>query len=189
MQTKFSVSNWRDKLSIQTISPPAPCYKIDDFGNSIQISTGDARKITVGKIIEAISIFVIIAFGIPGLTVALYRISKGNYVVVFFQLIIETLVILFFIWRFFFKEIITIDNNSIIVKYKSVWYSPSKRYLAEHISDLRASPIPPTTVWSGRIAFDYGGQTFYFGSRLSESEAKQIITVIQRKFQRYQSSQ
>jgi hypothetical protein len=89
-----------------------------------------------------------------------------------------------FIWRFTFKEIFVVSEQEIVVNQQSRIFSRSSRYLAEHISDLRAS----TSYWNKPIAFDYGARTMRFGQGLDEAEAKQIVARIQERFPRYSAS-
>ncbi len=85
-----------------------------------------------------------------------------------------------------FQETITIERESIQVEYKSLLFKKrSYEYLAKHIQDLRVSPSPSSTFWSGRILFDYGGETNSFGSRLTASDAKKLLSIIKTTFDGY----
>ena len=77
-----------------------------------------------------------------------------------------------------------------------------KDFLAEHIKGLRVSSSnvsPSLVLWLyyyfslpdrlqvGSLVFDYGAQTFRFGTSIDEAEAKQIVEEIQQKFPQYKN--
>lgn len=181
-------------MDIETVTPLKPRYLIEDLGNSLRITTGVGQKDIGGRILLVFFIVygVIIGAMLCGMVFVLSKLSGDfSYSTPLYMLLMGVIMGLFlsllFLWRFTFKEIISVEHDAITVSHQSIPFTQTKRYLAAHIRDLRASPIPPTAIWVGTIAFDYGSRTLFFGSRISEAEAKQIVRAIQQKFERYKS--
>jgi hypothetical protein len=90
------------------------------------------------------------------------------------------------ILRSTFQENFIISREAIQVEYEAKPFRKrTYQYLAKHIQGLRVSSRPIFAIWSGKIGFDYGGKTVYFGNSLNESEARQILSVIRTKYEGY----
>ena len=91
------------------------------------------------------------------------------------------------IFRLTLQETITINRDAITTDYQTlVFKKRSYQYLAKDIQGLRSSPLPSSNFfWSNRIAFDYGGKTYYVGNGLTESEAQHILSAVKTKFENY----
>jgi hypothetical protein len=86
-----------------------------------------------------------------------------------------------------------VSGQSIIIRRLVLGFSRPKEYLAEHVKDLRASPMQMSArgwpmganFWGlsgGTLAFDYGARAFYCASGADEAEARQIVAVIKGRF-------
>lgn len=102
------------------------------------------------------------------------------------------------LWQLLGKEIVEVSSQSIQVRRQVLGLGRLKEYLAEHIKNLRISPMGHNKLGRSSIrsflglagslvTFDYGAKTFRFGSRADEAEAKQILTAIQQRFPQYWS--
>jgi hypothetical protein len=92
------------------------------------------------------------------------------------------------------REIIRISATELIRIRQYVWFSRSKKYATERISNLRLTDIDPSALemgggmefWGlsgGSITFDYGPGIDKFGLGIDESEASQIIATIKTRFE------
>lgn len=103
-----------------------------------------------------------------------------------------------FFWQLAGKEIIEVKNDSIRIQRAIFGMGRAKEYLSTHVKDLRISPLSmdnnifnmsrATQFWGttgGFLAFDYGAQTFRFGSGADEAESKQILEKIVSRFPQY----
>lgn len=91
------------------------------------------------------------------------------------------------------KEVIFIDSMTLTVRQELGGFGRSKEYEMKEVKNLRLSPVPYNPwnmssglqfwgIGGGLIAFDYGAQTFRFGSGLAESEAQDLIDTIKKRF-------
>ena len=100
------------------------------------------------------------------------------------------------------KEIIEVTRQSIKIDWVVFGHHSPTDFLAEHIKDLRVSSSnvnhqlligmiyyfsSPSGLQVGPLVFDYGAQTFRFGSGIDEAEAKIILAKIQQKFPQYKN--
>ncbi len=96
------------------------------------------------------------------------------------------------------KEIIEVRADSLKIDKRIVWFSRSQEYPSELIRELQVLPNsysqeyrtwPRVEIWwdkgGGTISFKAGSQDVQFGSWLDESEAQEIVAVIQKAFQKY----
>ena len=103
-----------------------------------------------------------------------------------------------FLWQLAGKENIEVSYDSIKIQRAIFGFGRSKEYLASHIRDLLVSPLAmdhsmfgwsrASNFWGisgGTLAFDYGSQTFRFGSGTDEAEAKQILEKVVAHFPQY----
>jgi hypothetical protein len=103
-----------------------------------------------------------------------------------------------FLWQVAGREIIEVGPSSIRIKRAIFGIGRVKEYLAEHIIDLRVSPLSMINtffglsrmmnLWGntdGLLAYDYGSKTFRFGGGAEEAEAKQILEAILARFPQY----
>jgi len=97
------------------------------------------------------------------------------------------------LWNIAGKEIITINNLTLIIKRDLFGHGKEKEYETSYISNLRISPQPfnpfnfsaSLQFWGiggGIFAFDYGSRTYRFGSGVDEAEANQIINTIKEHY-------
>ncbi len=90
------------------------------------------------------------------------------------------------LWALIGKETIEINSHFMVVSSQISIISRSKKYVADYIKEIRASPFPPIrSKHPGAIAFDYGARTFQFGIEIDEAEARQIVAAIQERFPQY----
>ncbi len=91
------------------------------------------------------------------------------------------------------KEVISINSMTLTVRQEVGNLGRSKEYEMKAVRNLRISPLsynpwnfssgmPIWGIGGGLIAFDYGAQTFRFGTGLAESEAQDLINVIKKRF-------
>lgn len=117
----------------------------------------------------------------------------------FFWTIGGILAIFTWLWNVFGYEIITITSTSIFRRYELFKFGRTKEFSASHITHLRLSPAPASSFFSnrgiqgwgflpGQISFDYGAKTYRFAGSVDESEARQILEKIQRRFSHYKSN-
>jgi hypothetical protein len=91
------------------------------------------------------------------------------------------------------KEVISINSMTLTIRQEVGGIGRSKEYEMQAVKNLRVSPLSynpwnfssSMQIWGiggGLIAFDYGAQTFRFGTGLAESEAQDLINVIKKRF-------
>ena len=112
------------------------------------------------------------------------------------------LAILMIFWQIAGKEIIEISNNSIIVSKTIFYIGFHKEYSGEYIKDLRLSSVIIAgndfqwgrnnnsnyyLIGYPKLVFDYGAKTIRFGYGIDEAEAKQILNIIQQRYQKYKN--
>jgi hypothetical protein len=98
----------------------------------------------------------------------------------------------------FGKEIINVCTDSLRIDKRIIWFSQSQEYPSEFVRELRVLPNPYSSeyrtwhraeIWwdkgDGVIYFKAGSQDVRFGSWLDESEAQEIVSVIQMGLQKY----
>jgi hypothetical protein len=112
-----------------------------------------------------------------------------------------------FLWERIGKEIIVFTRQSITYRRQLPGSKYADEYTAEHIRDLRVSPVEGSwrewhknsrlrksrMFWeftdafteAGTIAFDYGARTIRFGSGLGTPEAQHIVFTITARFPQY----
>ncbi len=173
---------------MKTVIPALPNYKISHLDDRIEITTLSSA---IDSGTRSASIFLSIIWLLTlAIMVSFIVSTESYYKIMLFPFLLWVMAGAFWgfalFWRIKFQEKILINKDSIIVTYQAPLLNRSYQYLENHIKCLRASPTPPYTLWMGRIAFDYGGQTIYIGSRLSELEAKQILLQVQQKFANYE---
>jgi hypothetical protein len=175
---------------MKIVIPAPPNFALTDSKNEIQVKV---RTDKVSPFLRLLVIvvsffwilmgawlaFVIVAMGGPAsdqsLTVASFSFWVG----------LGALLLSVFVFYLTFQETVTVSHEAIQIE-SSSWLSRKRsyQYLAKHIQGLRISPLPPFFS-SGRIVFDYGGKTVYFGNKLNESEARHILSLVQTKFADY----
>ncbi len=105
-----------------------------------------------------------------------------------------------FLWTLVGKEITEINSDGIKIQRSIFGLGRKREYLAGYIKDIRIAPTAFDSNIFGRnrgnnimripeglLAFDYGAQTFRFGSGVDEAEAKQIFEKIRARFPQYVS--
>lgn len=94
------------------------------------------------------------------------------------------------------REVIDVDHDGISLRRGPFGVGRPRRYAAEHVCGLRASPTGDPHAMdmfrhltaghpAGTLAFDYGARAIRFGEELPETEAQEIVTAIARRFPRY----
>jgi hypothetical protein len=172
-----------------SVQPYPPRYTVKDSETALEIVTAGYRsQKSVIAFAIAVSIFwlvfgVFIAYFIVSDVTSTYPFTMPK--IIYFGAVEWLLGSIFwvaiFLWSFTFKEIIQVRDQDIVVEQQSRILNRSKRYLAEHVKDLRVS----TSFGNKFLAFDYGARTIRFGRGLDEAEARQIIAIIQEKFPTY----
>jgi hypothetical protein len=96
-----------------------------------------------------------------------------------------------FLWQLLGREVVRVENSSIITKKAIGSWGRTKEFDLGHVKNLRVAPIginmfdpsAASQFWGmggGIIAFDYGAKTFRFGRGIDEPEAKRLIEIIDR---------
>jgi hypothetical protein len=171
------------------VRPSPPRYTVKELESSLEIKTSvDLAK---NGFMIAFAIFLSVfwlAFGAFSISILIEDAtsrfpftSPVIYVLPIEWLLSGIFLALVFVWRFTFREILLVSDLDIVVNHQSRIFNHTKRYLAEHIIDLRAS----TSYANKPIVFDYGARTMRLGQGLDEAEAKQIIAIIQERFPTY----
>jgi len=99
--------------------------------------------------------------------------------------------IMVFLWQILGREIIRVENNSIMTKRAIGPWGRAHEFDREHVKNLRVDPhginffdsASALKFWGlggGLIAFDYGSKTFRFGRGIDEPEARRIIELMER---------
>jgi len=104
--------------------------------------------------------------------------------------IIGPLFTFFWLWNIAGREIVTLEDEALTVRYALGPSGWTRRFDRREVTDLRVSP-PATAdfrslAWwpgGGTIAFDYGARTNRFGGGLDEAEAKQIVADFRRRLE------
>ena len=100
------------------------------------------------------------------------------------------------LWSFAGKEVVVVNHHSIRIYHHLFRMGKPREYLAEYVSDLRASipPFPGSRSFKeilaypgmqGTVAFDYGARTYRFGAEMDEAEARMIVHDILRRYPQY----
>lgn len=175
------------------VSPSLPRYALEERNEllSVFIKLDDNKILLILPII----IFVIMSIGLGYIYylafTLIYSTSSTNSIpiIMYIGLIVWVtmglILSIVYIWRLTLKIEMDVSRNEIVITHKSLIINQTKHYSAEHIKDLRASNILPTSFWTGTIAFDYRARTIRFGAILDEAEAKQIIAKIIELFPQY----
>ena len=177
---------------MKTVAPTQPNYSMTNSNDVIKVAIHARQVDSFFKVVSgvALSIWVLLGVFLAFLLSTEIREFMNSWTIAIIPFILWVVFGAFIIGALIFpvtfQETITIDHEAIKIEYESwLFKKHSSQYLAEHIQGLRASPLPPAALWSGRIAFDYGGKTFYFGSKLNESEARHVLSTIKSKFGNY----
>ncbi len=178
--------------------PSLPRHTMVDYGNRIQISI-PSQKIWFTLIFLPLWLTGW-AFGEIS---AIHQVMKNGFSV--FMMIWLTgwtigggFAILMLLWQIAGQEIIQVSGQSIIVTKTIFNLGFPKEYNAGYVKDLRISiSITNENSQWGRnnstnylvgypkLAFDYGAKTIQFGNGIDEAEAKQILYIIQQRYQQY----
>ena len=102
------------------------------------------------------------------------------------------------LWTSLGRERLILRPDALVLRREVLGIGRSREYDVRYIKDLRlAAPAGAfdyrrsLEVWGlggGRIAFDYGAKTVYFGASLDEAEAKQVVAKLQARNHLLQSS-
>lgn len=176
-----------------TVVPALPNYEMIDSNNVIKVTIHTSQVDSRLKIVSGIAFFCWILLGafVWFLVNAAIREFMGPGTIALIipfgmWFVMGASIIIVIIFRLTFQETVTVNHEAIKIEYESwLFKKRSSQYLARHIQRLRPSPVPLAFLWSGRIVFDYGGKTYYFGHKLNESEARQILSTIKTKFDNY----
>ncbi len=103
-----------------------------------------------------------------------------------------------FIWLYNMKgrEIVSISDSELIRIRQFVFFSRSKIYATELITNLRLTDINPSALdmgggmefWGlsgGTLTFDYGPGIEKFGLGIDEDEARQVIAAVKARFENF----
>ena len=99
-------------------------------------------------------------------------------------------IILALLWRFFGEEIITVDQQHLIINKKLLFTNREKAYLIKEVSSFdifhenRIFRSPTGMLkegfgTKGSISFDYGAKTIPFGNEVDPAEGKMVIQEIE----------
>ncbi|MCP9462762.1 MAG: hypothetical protein NNA24_12040 [Nitrospira sp.] len=97
------------------------------------------------------------------------------------------------LWQVMGKEIVTVQSGSLTLRRDVGGFGFDKVYGLDQVHELRAEPAlfdpmdlsMALQLWGiggGAIAFDYEGKTRRFGIGLDETEAKQAVTAIKKRW-------
>lgn len=96
----------------------------------------------------------------------------------------------------FGREIITVSSDRLEIRRQTIGKAKRTIYHADHVRNLRVVYSDTAgftnrsaTMWqsdSGPLAFDYGADSVYFGSSLSDGEADLILGRVKEKMRRFQ---
>jgi hypothetical protein len=97
------------------------------------------------------------------------------------------------LWPLIGYEIIELDSNTLTLRYKVGPYQWVNKFDGQYLSNFQAAvlpgdhpfPAPINTLNNGLVAFDYGAKTYYCGDGADNSEARQIVSLIQQRFPQY----
>ena len=103
---------------------------------------------------------------------------------------------LIWLWNNKGCEIIRISEDELKRIRQYVWFSRSKIYQTKHIDNMRVTDLSPASLeieggiefWGlsgGTITFDYGPDIAKIGLGINDDEARQIISVIKSRYQRF----
>ena len=123
----------------------------------------------------------------------------GNTWGLVFWLIIETFIIVCFLWNFFSNEIVIVTKDALILKLALWGYGASRKFPLNEISLLIPinyeswdSPIRVDPVGIGisddDIMFSCGNGIVKFGPRLSINEATEITSIINARIEQYRNN-
>jgi hypothetical protein len=191
------------------VQPPSARYTTEDLGSSIRI-TVPSRKNWVAVAFLSFSLIVwgsaeiyagriLVAWLLPGEALIVpggtSEILVGSvFLFIWFSIltVFGILILRAWLWQLTSKEAIEASDHSITIRRVILGFGCRHEYLAEHIKDLRASPVQSSRTWpavanswglsGGALAFDYGAKAFYFASGADEAEAKQIVAMIKARF-------
>lgn len=96
-------------------------------------------------------------------------------------------------WHIAGKEVVHVTPKSLVLCRQVFGLGHPHEYLIDHLSDLRVALVKncrwnAESLWlftDGSIMFDYGAETWRFGSDLGATDATQIVDTIKRKFPQY----
>lgn len=99
----------------------------------------------------------------------------------------------FYIWLWMIagRETVSVQSDSLTIKLTLFGHVRGREYELRHVSNLRVDPEPRdsegpriTAIYAfstGPIAFEYGSKTVRFADGVSESEAHEIVNVLNRR--------
>jgi hypothetical protein len=98
----------------------------------------------------------------------------------------------FWLWNLAGKEVITLDEEALTIRYALGSTGWSRRFDRREVRDLRVSQsvtmdFRSSFGWwlggNGTVAFDYGARTYRFGRGIDEAEAKQVVAELRRRLE------
>jgi hypothetical protein len=118
--------------------------------------------------------------------------GEGPFVLVWLVMwnIIGPVFAFYWLWNITGKEIVTLDEEALTVRYALGPVGWTRRFDRHEVADLRVS-APATAefrslAWwpgGGTIAFDYGARTHRFAAGLDEAEAKQVTAELRPRLE------
>jgi len=97
-----------------------------------------------------------------------------------------------FFWLLYGKELLKVDQISLVIKNSTKGYGKAKEFYLENIEKIRVSIPKPNSIqsiWENsswirggeRLEFDYRGKTIRFGRKLTEQESKLLFQVLTKR--------
>lgn len=190
------------------VQPVAPRYVVTEQDGTLRITLPSRKQwltiIPAGLFVVAwAAIMIVVAIG--GVLVLLQLLAHPETLAVeLFPLIFFTIWIGLFsvgglialyttLWNLAGREVIDVSRQRIRLSRIIPGWGRSRDYLAEHIRDLRVSPLFIRRFYrhrinlfslgegQGQLAFDYGARTIRFADA-DEAEAKMILDEIRQRF-------